>query len=132
MPLTLHHIGCLVENIPAAVAAHPAACFAAGASEPVRVSSQKVRVCFLPAGNDTFIEFVEPEADNGLLVRMLRRGVTYYHAGYLCANVEECVRSFIAAGAHELTRFSSEAFQGRLCVFLVTAEQQMIELIEAV
>jgi hypothetical protein len=129
MRLTLHHIGCLVENIPAALAAYPGGCFA-GASEPVLVSSQKVRVCFLSSGNGTFIEFVEPQSDNAFLLRMLRRGVSYYHAGYLCQDLEECVRNFTSAGAHELTRFSSEAFQGRQCVFLVTPHQQMIELIE--
>ena len=131
MRLTLHHVGCLVENIPAALAAYPEACFAAGASEPVLVRSQKVRVCFLPSGNGTFIEFVEPEKDNVSLIRMLRRGVTYYHAGYFCRDLEECVRDFLAAGARELTRFASEAFEGRQCVFIVTPQRQMIELIQA-
>jgi catechol 2,3-dioxygenase-like lactoylglutathione lyase family enzyme len=130
MRLTFHHVGCLVEDIPAALAAYTGTCLAAEASAPVAVRSQKVRVCFLPSGNGAFIEFVEPERDNAFLMRMLRKGISYYHVGYLCVELEECVRSLLAAGAHELTRFSSEAFGGRLCVFLLTAQQQMLELIE--
>jgi hypothetical protein len=131
MELTLHHIGCLVEDMAAALETYAGTPLATGASAPVAVSSQKVRVCFLPAGNGTFIEFVEPEPDNAFLLRMLRKGTSYYHVGYMCADLDKGVQALVTAGAHELTRFQSEAFGGRYCVFLITAQQQMIELIEA-
>jgi len=131
MQMTLHHVGCLVENISAALETYGGTNLASGASVPVAVRSQKVQVCFLPAGNGTFIEFVEPDLDNAFLLRMLRKGTSYYHVGYLCTDVEGCVKSLVKAGAHELTRFQSEAFAGRLCVFLTTSQQQVIELIES-
>jgi len=133
MQLTFHHVGCLVENISAALETYGGTCLAQGASLPVvAVRSQKVRVCFLPVGNGTFIEFVEPDTDNAFLLRMLRRGINYYHVGYLCTDVEGCVKNLVGAGAHELVRFQSEAFAGRLCVFLMTSQQQVVELIESV
>lgn len=131
MPLTLHHVGCLVEDISAALKAYAEICALTEIPAPVTVLSQKVRVCFLPSGNGTFIEFVQPEPDNTFLHRMLRKGIRYYHVGYLCPDLNQTVQSLVAAGAHELTRFQSEAFAGRCCVFLITNQQQMIELIES-
>lgn len=131
MQLTLHHVGCLVENMSAALETYAGTFKLTDVAAPVFVSSQKVHVCFLPAGNGTFIEFVQPEPDNTFLQKMLHKGTSYYHVGYVCADLEQSVQSFIAAGAHELTRFQSEAFAGRCCVFLITAQQQIIELIES-
>jgi len=128
--MILHHAGCLVEDIPAALAAY-AGTLLNSPSEPVAISSQKVRVCFLPAGNGTFVEFVEPSPDNAALLRMLHKGISWYHVGFMCADLEGSVTSLLAAGARELARFRSEAFSGRECVFVVNAQQQMIELIEA-
>lgn len=129
--MTLHHVGCLVENISVALETYAGTALASGVSKPVAIASQKVQVCFLPTGNGTFIEFVQPDADNTFLLRLLRKGTSYYHVGYLCADVEGCVASLIKAGAHELARFQSEAFDGRLCVFLTTSQQHFIELIES-
>jgi hypothetical protein len=56
-------------------------------------------------------------------LRMLGKGITYDHVGYLCTEIEKPVESFTEAGAHELNRFNSEAFEGRLCVFLITASK---------
>jgi len=128
--MTFHHVGCLVNDIPAALKLYQHTGLAAGASVPMRVPGQKVQVCFLPAGNDAFIEFVQPDPDNAFLQRMLRKGISYYHVAYLCSDVETCAGDFVRSGAHELNRFHSEAFGGRLCVFLTTPEQ-LIELIQA-
>jgi len=129
--MTLHHVGCLVENISTALETYRGTGLAQGASTPIAIRSQKVQVCFLPAGSNTFIEFVQPDPDNSFLHRKLGKGINYYHVGYLCKDVETCVANLVKAGAHELGRFQSEAFDGRLCVFLVTSEQQMIELIKS-
>lgn len=131
MKLTLHHVGCLVENIPAALATYAGTYPLADIPAPVAVRSQKVSVCFLPLGNGTFIEFVEPESDNVILLKMLRRGISYYHVAYMCADLDQSIHNFLAAGAHQLDKFQSEAFAGRECVFLKTAELQLIELIAA-
>lgn len=131
MALTIHHVGCLVEDIPAAVAAYRNVLPPDFMPQPVAVSSQKVRVAFVPAGNGTFLEFVQPDPGNSFLSRMLEKGISYYHVGYLCPDIEKSVETLISNGAHELNRFNSEAFEGRLCVFLITASQQIIELIES-
>ena len=92
MSLTLHHVGCLVEDISAALATYAGTFSAADLAAPITVISQKVRVCFLPSGNGTFIEFVEPEPDNAFLHKMLRKGSNYYHVGYLCSDLDNSLR----------------------------------------
>ena len=131
MGLNFHHVGCLVEDISAALKSYTGTSLEDNASDAVTVSAQKVRVCFLALGNGTYIEFVEPAPENAFLLRMLRKGISYYHVGYTCANVDAEAQLLVTAGAHELTRFASEAFAGRTCVFLITAQQQMIELIQS-
>src|SRR6185437_3107846 len=131
MGLEFHHVGCLVEDISAALKSYAGTSLGENASAAVAVSAQKVRVCFLPLANGTYLEFVEPAPENTSLIRMLRKGISYYHVGYQCANIDAEVQQLVTAGAHELTRFASEAFAGRTCVFLITAQQQMIELIQS-
>lgn len=101
-------------------------------SAPITVKEQKVRISFRPLGSGSFLELVEPAPDNAFLLRLLRRGVNYYHLGYMCKNVNESVGALVANGAHELNRFQSEAFGGRLCVFLITTNGEIIELIESI
>ncbi len=129
--LTFHHVGCLVEKIEHALKAFEILSFFGQPSSPCEVRSQKVRVCFQPLGNGSFLELVEPAPDNAFLLRLLRKGVSFYHIGCMCENIEAAVAEMTAAGAHELIRFNSEAFNGNLCVFLTTTDGQMIEMIES-
>lgn len=128
--LQFHHVGCVVRSIDAALKDYAGTVLEKPVAEPVRVLSQKVRVCFLPTSTETFVELVEPEQDNRYLNRLLDRGVTFYHIGFLCRSVEASERAFTQNGARVFDRFHSEAFEGRLCVFLFTAKGQMIELTE--
>ena len=99
-------------------------------SIPVGIASQRVQVAFADAGNDVLVELVAPDPDNQFLNHLLRKGVSFYHLGYLCSDIQKACADFIASGATELSRFHSEAFEGRECVFYLTPVGQMIELID--
>ena len=128
--LLLHHVGCLVESIEIAAAEYEATQSGTPAGPSTWISSQRARVLFVSLAPGIFVELVQPDSDNRFLNRLLRRGVTFYHFGSLCSNMKAAELAFAAEGARELTRFSSEAFEGRQCSFFLTATGQMIELIE--
>jgi hypothetical protein len=62
---------------------------------------------------------------------MLAKGTTFYHLGYLTNDLRSSEQRCVFGGSRVLTRFASEAFEGRECVFLLTPEGQMLELIQA-
>jgi methylmalonyl-CoA/ethylmalonyl-CoA epimerase len=128
--LQLHHVGCLVQCIETAAAEYGANQLGAAAGASTWISSQRARVMFVASAPNVYIELVQPDSDNRFLNRLLRRGVTFYHLGYLCGNLKFAELALVANGARELTRFCSEAFEGRQCAFFLTAAGQMIELIE--
>lgn len=126
-PLELHHIGCLCESIERAAPSY--ACVAAGpVSEPVRIASQKVNILMIPMTSGVALELVQPDSDNRFLQRLLGKGVSFYHLGFLCDDVAGAAAGF--PGARDLGSFESEAFGGRRCMFTVLPDRQMIELIE--
>ena len=128
--VNLHHVGCLVPVIEEAVESYAALGYTVK-GDPVAISSQKVRVCFLGANSPEFIELIEPAEDNGFLRRMLDKGINFYHLGFLCADLGTTLDSMTAQGSRILNRFSSEAFEGRECVFVLNSLGQMVELIQA-
>jgi catechol 2,3-dioxygenase-like lactoylglutathione lyase family enzyme len=127
--LLLHHVGCLVENLEKAAAFYVSALCAEVTREAVYISGQKVRVLFLTIGGAT-LELVQPDKDNASLQQRLRSGASFYHLGYLCPDLERAGAALLEGGAKEIGRFSSEAFEGRTCIFYFTRERHMIELIQ--
>lgn len=130
--LRLHHVGCLVANMEDALAGYRNGPLAQPVTQPLQISgNQQVRVAFVGEAPETLIELVEPGPDNRFLQKLLKQGVTFYHLGYLAADLPAAEERFLESGAHEVARFRSEAFDGRECVFFLTVNGQMIELIDA-
>lgn len=125
----LHHVGCLVPAIEPAVESYSLLGFEC--ASVFTITSQKVRVCFLENGTGTVVELVEPAADNRFLGRLLEKGTSFYHLGFLCSDLDSTLRTMVGEGGNILTRFASEAFDGRQCVFVINPLGQMIELIQA-
>ena len=133
-PITLHHYGFLTNDTAAWLAENellfgkPLKVF-----DTVHISSQKVKITFVQqAENSVFLELIEPSDDNLHLKKMINKGITIYHAGYTVSfeYFDETVKSFEDKGAHSLPVFNSEAFENKRCVFLVTRNLGMIEIIE--
>lgn len=125
--LIIHHIGVLVNSIEEATAAYRE--LNARISEPVVIASQSVRVCFVYVDNSVAIELVEP-SEKGVSRNLLKRGVTYYHLGYLVRNFDSALESLAELSYVHLQTFESEAFEGRRCAFLMSPVLHLIELIE--
>ena len=125
--LALHHIGVLVNGIAEASAAYRS--LGARISEPVVIASQNVRVCFVSMGSSVALELVEP-AQTGVSRDLLKRGITYYHLGYMVSDFDAVLQNLVDSGYVHLHTFSSEAFEGRRCAFLMSPVLHLMELIE--
>ena len=137
MSLTLHHYGFLTADTTAWLAENelllgrPFRVF-----ETVEITAQKVKITFVQQlENDVvFTELVEPAADNISLQKMLNKGVTVYHKGYLAAPgaFDALLTGFAEKEVHVLPAFHSEAFNGLRCAFVVTSGLGLIEIIESI
>jgi methylmalonyl-CoA/ethylmalonyl-CoA epimerase len=125
--LTLHHIGIMVNNIEAAAAAYRE--LNARISEPVAIASQGVRVCFVDMDSSVAIELIEP-TEAGVNQDLLKRGITYYHLGYLVPRFDSALENLAELNYVHLQTFHSEAFEGRRCAFLMSPVLHLIEIIE--
>ena len=127
--LEFHHIGVLVDDIPAALESY-AGLFGSDVTDgPYDIRSQGVRVCFLKM-DQGHLEFVEAIGESSILDGMKKRKVKYYHVGYLTADVEAAIDSLSERGYKHVSTFESEAFEDRTCAFLFSPEMHLVELIE--
>jgi methylmalonyl-CoA/ethylmalonyl-CoA epimerase len=125
--LTLHHIGILVNSIEEATGAYRE--LGARISQPVAIASQSVRVCFVDMDSNVAIELIEPTA-KGVSQDLLKRGITYYHLGYLVPRFDSALENLAELNYVHLQTFYSEAFEGRRCAFLMSPVLHLIEIIE--
>ena len=132
--LSLHHYGFLTNDTAAWLAENelvfgkPYKVF-----DTIKISSQKVNITFVQqSATSTLTELVEPSQDNSALQKMMGKGITIYHTGYLAAagGFDNILACFVEKGAYALPAFHSEAFGGKRCVFVITRNMGMIEIIE--
>jgi len=128
--MKLHHIGCLVDDIEASKKMHKDVLKFANISETIYVSSQKVYICFVEVGNDTYLELIQPLDATSPLLKFRQKNVNYYHLAYVVKNLDAVVEELCAKDAIVLTSFDSEAFNQKRSVFLYTPEKNLIELID--
>jgi methylmalonyl-CoA/ethylmalonyl-CoA epimerase len=125
--LTLDHIGVLVKELEHARTTYRQ--LGARISEPVSIASQGVRVCFVDMPGAERIELVEP-IESGAARDLLKRGITYYHLGYIVPDFDSALASLECMNYFPLETFRSEAFHGRRCTFLMSPVRHLIEIIE--
>ncbi len=129
--LIFHHVGTLVDDMDAAVQNYANIFGKESVSGVVRVASQQVDVCFIKVGSISYIELVHPYSDESKVFNMLKKRVTYYHIGYKVENITLAVAELEAQDFKAMEYFSSEAFEGKRCIFLFSPDAHLFELIEA-
>ncbi len=132
--LTLHHYGFLTSSTLDWLAENesllgkPFRVF-----DTIKIQSQKVDITFVEqTQGEVLTELVEPWEDNLRLHKMISKGLTVYHKGFLSkvGMFDEMVKKMEEKGVHSLGAFQSEAFGNKRCVFLVSRNLGMIEIIE--
>lgn len=126
---SFHHTGCLVRNLDTALSTF--APLAAGpASEPILVSKQQVRVCFLPLLGGGLLELVCPNPEAKGLTELLDSPSPFYHLAFKVSNIDEAVDEVLESHYQIVTSFRSEAFDGAICTFVRSSEGALIEFIQ--
>lgn len=128
--LEFHHVGIVVESIENAIIHYSALFGTESISNVYKIASQKVNVCFVKVGINSFIELVEPIGEESQVFKLLKKRVSYYHVAYKVNQIEEAVTRLESMDYKAMEFFNSEAFDGKRCIFLFTPEAHLIELIE--
>lgn len=128
--LVFHHVGCLTKDLDETLSLYIGKLNFRKVSEPVEVTSQQVKVCFIQTAGGPLIELIQPTGNNKALNKILTSGNPYYHIGYTTKNIDETISHLVESGFYMVNSFLSEAFENRKCAFLYTSEMQLIELIE--
>jgi methylmalonyl-CoA/ethylmalonyl-CoA epimerase len=128
--LEFHHTGLLVKSIDISLKSYSVLFGASNISTIFDIDSQKVRVCFIQTGPSSYLELVEPIGESSSLAKLLKKGINYYHIGYKVDDLEVAVIKLENFNYKALPPFKSEAFDGKLCVFLFSPDEYLIELIE--
>lgn len=129
--MTLHHIGYIVKTIEEGILSfEPFMKGQEAVSQVYDIKDQKVKVCFLNIGSDTLVELVEPSEENISLNKLRKKGSAFYHLGFTVEDLQSEISRLEESEYREVNRFSSPAFNGRECCFLLNPEMQLIELIQ--
>jgi methylmalonyl-CoA/ethylmalonyl-CoA epimerase len=128
--LNFHHVGLLVENLGFSIHHYSELFGERNISKIYKINSQKVNVCFVKVGDDTFIELVEPIGEDSVVSKLLKKRISYYHVGYKVSNILAEVKKLEKLNYKAMDFFNSEAFDGKRCVFLFNPDAHLIELIE--
>ena len=123
-----HHVGCAVKSIAEALPAYRP--LFPNIGEPILVVSQKVRVCFVELRPGFYLELVEPAGEDSAVNAFLRKGMSYYHTGFLVDDFDAAAAALDAQGCRGLGVFHSEAFGGRRCQFFLNPAFHLVEIIE--
>ena len=126
---TIHHIGCLVPDIEAAIEDYLILYPAGKLSELFEIQEQKVLVRFFEI-NGMHIEFVQPINEQSTLYRQLKKNPGYYHIGIFTDDIDTEIARLEEAGYRKLNKFTSPAFGNRYCAFMYNLEMHLVELIE--
>ncbi|HUG15649.1 MAG TPA: methylmalonyl-CoA epimerase [Thermomicrobiales bacterium] len=115
-PGPIHHIGIVVEDIAAAVAAYRALGFAGG--EVTRVAEQNVDIAALRAG-ESWIEILAPvERDSPIGSYLQKRGPGFHHIAYLVDDLAGTLRALDADGVELIDRAPRVGLHGWLVAFV--------------
>jgi methylmalonyl-CoA/ethylmalonyl-CoA epimerase len=128
--LDQHHVGILVSSIEDFKSENREVWTEDKYSDTYFISSQDVKVCFLQNCKDTRIELVEPGVHNKTLGKLLSKGFSFYHVGFISHTYENSVEHLIQSNCRQLSEFHSEAFNGKRCTFFYHPQLKLIELIE--
>ncbi len=128
--MTLHHVGIAVESIARSAEQYRAALGLALAGDIVEDPIQKVRVAFVPAGNGTFIEFVEPAGPDSPVTRVLHKGGGLYHVCYQVSDLHAAIARVQAAGGRLVSGPApAKAFGGRSIAWVYTPDRSLVEFL---
>lgn len=126
---SVHHLGCLVEDIQTAIEDYRVMYPNASVSSLFEIDAVKATVCFFETSNIS-IEFVQPTDTGTSLYRMLEDNPGFYHIGKYVVDIDKEIQRLQDNRYRLINKFSSPAFGNKYCAFLYNQEMHLVELIE--
>ena len=127
----MHHIGCAVRSISESAGTYANVMGFKNVSQVYELSEIGINACFIELNNGVFIELIEPRGTDSIINNYLKKGISYYHIGYMVDDIDALVKELLNKDFKEISSVYSPAFGNRKCVFMLTPELQMIELIDS-
>ena len=128
--LKFHHIGLLVESIEQSIIHYSELFGKENISDITVISSQKVKVCFVRISDESYIELIEPMGEDSTVYNLLKKRISYYHIAYKVKDIRSTVEQLEKSHYKVLDYYNSEAYNGKLSVFVFTPEAHLMELVE--
>lgn len=130
--LAFHHVGVAVKSIDAALEYYTGLFGLRQVSEPIEVSGERVKVCFVEAPPGVLIELVEGLGEKSPVADIVARtGAGPYHICYSVDDLDGAVRKLRDRGCFRIKRFERPVGGGpSRFAFLLTPDRQLFELCE--
>lgn len=131
--MKLHHIAYVCEDVEAKARSLAEMCGCSPIGSPIEDDVRQVRILFLKTQTDVDIELLEPLGENSPIAAKLRQGGGLYHFCFEVADLDSHLERIIREGKARLTTevAPAPAIDGRRVAFVVTAERDLIEFVEA-
>ena len=127
--MKLHHIGIVVPKIQDSIIELERFPFVESVSEILKISSQKVNVCFLKIGQP-FIELIEPISDDSPVSNFLKNQGGVHHLCFEVDNLVEAIKDYEEMGARLIVK-PVKGFEGRQTAFIfLNTKKTNLNLIE--
>jgi len=129
--LEFHHIGVVTSNLEKAVKTYKALGFIVS-TEPVEVTSQQVKVCFLEKVHHPKIELIIPFGDSSPVKNLIQKcGSGPYHLCYKTNDLKKSIKDLRADKFLILSKpVASNAFDNDQIIFAFKNEIGLIEIVE--
>ncbi len=128
--MTLDHVGIVVPSLERGIAHWQRVLGYEPMTAPVVNTRQKVRVVFLHKPGSGMVKLVEPAEATSPVSALAARGGGLHHLCYRCANLEEGIAQFVAAGGRVLAAPQpGEAFENEPIAFVFAGNGLNVELI---
>ena len=131
VPMTFHHVGVAVRSIDQALRTYVDVFGFRQVEEPVDVTAEGVRVCFVEASPGVMIELVEGIGEDSPVANLLERsGPGPYHLCYRVEDLDDAIKKLRKKRCRPFRRFECPAHGFRRFAFLAAADGQVFELCE--
>lgn len=131
--MRLHHVAFVTPNIEQKLATLSKLLGCEPVGSLVTDNAQGVRIQFVRLHDGSLIELLEPHGENSPVQRHLKRGGGIYHVCFEVPDLEGTLKRLRATGDAMIVRepTPAPAIEFRRVAFVVTADQDLFEFVEA-
>ncbi|MDX1387804.1 MAG: radical SAM protein [Acidobacteriota bacterium] len=133
VPMTLHHVGVAVRSIDESLRTYVDVFGFRQVGDPIDVTAECVRVCFVEASPGVLIELVEGVGDDSPVANLIERsGPGPYHLCYRVDDLDAAIEALRKNRCRPFRRFECVAHGFKRFAFVYAADGQIFELCEPV